>query len=189
MHDDTLFYITSNVSKIEVAKKFLSKYGFNVEAKSADVEEIQSEDIEKIAIHKAQQAYEQLKHPLFVNDAGWYIPALNGFPGPFMKYVDEWFSPEDFLHLMKSKEDKTIMFKEINCYIDKNGYKTFQQSLKGHFVNEVRGPDTFSSLKRVISLSGNGMTIAEWWEEKKAPINEQTLWVEMAEWLKANKTQ
>ncbi|MEO6508456.1 MAG: non-canonical purine NTP pyrophosphatase, partial [Patescibacteria group bacterium] len=74
MKDNTLFYITSNARKVAVAEKFLGPLGFSIQQKNIDLVENQTEDIEKIAIQKAQQAYEQFKHPLFVNDAGWYIP-------------------------------------------------------------------------------------------------------------------
>jgi XTP/dITP diphosphohydrolase len=184
MNNKTLYYITSNVRKIAVAEKFLNPFGFNIVQKTADVVEIQSEDIEKIAIYKAKQAFEQLKHPLFVNDAGWYIPAYKGFPGPFMKYMGEWFAADDWLHLMSNKEDKRISFKEYICYIDETGYKTFLQEEEGHFLTEQRGKKAYQPLDTVITLSPDGKTIAECWDEGISPAGAYLIWKNMAEWVK-----
>ncbi len=184
MNSPTLYYITSNDRKVAVAQKFLSKFGFKVEKKTAEVIEIQSENIEQIAVYKAQMAYKQLKHPLFVNDAGWYIPAYNGFPGPFMKYVGEWFTAEDFLHLMSNKEDRRIQFKEYICFIDENGYKTFIQKKEGQFITEKRGKKAYQPLDQVVTLSPTGKTIAECWDEGISSAGHYTMWEDIAEWLR-----
>lgn len=84
-----LYFISSNPNKIDRAKFFLNPLGLNFQPKEIEIEEIQSYSIEKIAIDKARKAYATIKNPLFVNDHGWGITALNGFPGAYMKYMNQ----------------------------------------------------------------------------------------------------
>ena len=82
-------YITSNPHKIESANRNLSSFNITVEGiKLENIQEIQTDNIEEISINKAKQAYSQINKPLIVSDSGWSIPALNGFPGPLMAYVN-----------------------------------------------------------------------------------------------------
>lgn len=67
----------------------------------------------------AEQAFKILGEPLIVNDAEWNIPALNGFPGPYVRYINEWLSPDDFIVLMSRHEDKKVFYKEVITHIDR----------------------------------------------------------------------
>jgi inosine/xanthosine triphosphate pyrophosphatase family protein len=100
-------YITENNHKFETVGSFFEKQGIEISQKVLPIYEIQSNDGIEIAISKAKQAWEIIKEPLFVNDAFWIIPSLKGFPGPYMKYINDWFEPDDFLKLMNGKNDRT----------------------------------------------------------------------------------
>ena len=77
----TLYYITGNISKFETARGFFGPLGVEIVQKKLDIIEIQSDSTEEIAVDKANKAFSKLKHALIINDSGWYISALNGFPG------------------------------------------------------------------------------------------------------------
>lgn len=177
---DMLHYITSNPDKVRVAKKYLEEFGIHVEQKHLDLTEIQSESIEEIALHKARQAYEKCNHPLFVMDAGWYIPSLNGFPGPYMKYVNDWFSSDNLLALMKDKADRSILYKEVFYYIDENETKQFIGEKSGKILHKPEGEGILSW--KIISLRSDGKSIAQAWKEKAHPVDSYTLWEEFATW-------
>ena len=78
-------YVTGNKNKYENAKKFFEQYNIDVTQQSLSVPETQGSDSIEIATKKAEEAWKQLGKPLFINDATWIIPALKGFPGPYMK--------------------------------------------------------------------------------------------------------
>lgn len=177
-----LYYITSNSDKVRVAKKYLEPLGIQIKGKHLDLIEIQSESIEEIATHKAKQAFNKLQHPLFVMDAGWYIPSLNGFPGPYMKYINHWFTPEDFLSLMKNKQDRTIIYKEVFYYIDEHRQKQFVGEKKGKVLKQSQGEGILSW--KMISLRSDEKSIAKAWEEHAPPVDRYPLWEEFAQWYK-----
>ncbi len=70
-----LTFLTSNQNKIDIARKFLSPFKIDFQIESLDVDEIQSNNYEDIAIKKASAAFSSLKKPLFTTDHFWSIPA------------------------------------------------------------------------------------------------------------------
>ncbi len=174
-------YVTGNKSKVATAQHYLSKKGITVAQERVSIDEIQSENIEEVALDKAKKAYKILQKPLLVNDAGWIIPALNGFPGPFMKYINDWFTAEDFLNLMKDKEDDTVILRDIYVFYDGNDSKTFSYNHKGKFLKEIKGEGRASDM--VISLSESGESVAEEMMKTKDTENYNPFWDDFSKWL------
>ncbi len=180
-----IFYVTSNHHKFNSAKEMLKNHNIVVEQKVIDIPEIQSDSIEEIAIEKAKMAFEEVKQPLFVNDSGWIIPALNGFPGPYMKYINNWFAPEDFISLMKNKTDRTSILRQVIVYIDNGGLKIFENDSVGKILSQPSKVQGRSS-DMVVSFKDN-LSVSE--EKAKGILNikaELQLWKDFANWLKEN---
>lgn len=178
-----LYYITGNQNKIDVARKFLTPLGIEFEPKELDLTEIQSENIEEVAISKAKQAFEILQQPLFTNDHGWSITALNGFPGAYMKYINKWLTADDFIRLMDGKENREAILTEVICFIDEKGTKAFTMQHNGKILDKPQGvgiPGT-----TMISLSDDGISIAKKLETNPSAVENYTLWKELADWYKA----
>ncbi len=180
-----LYYITSNKAKIRVASRFLSPLNVEIEGKQLDLVEIQSDNIEEIARDKARQAYAAINEPLFVNDAGWYITALNGFPGPFMKYVNQWLTADDMLRMMSGHANREVIFKEVVCYVDKNQLKSFVGEIKGKVLDKGTDPNAILSAS-IITLSSSGRSIAESWQQKVPSVDNYDIWQKFADWYSNN---
>ena len=177
-----ILYATSNPNKVESANKNLSS--FKIEVKGIKVEnivEIQSDDIEEISIDKAKKVFQQVKAPLIVSDSGWNIPALNGFPGPLMSYINKWLHSEDFLNLMKTKKDKTIALIECVTYIDNDIVKVFKHKIKGEFLDTAEGEG--SSLDRVITFREDRKSVAKCQNENILSINQIDMWNQLGNYL------
>ena len=97
----SITYVTGNQSKFQNASAFLQAVGVTIHQASASADEIQASTGIEVAIRKAHDAYAQLREPLFINDAEWAVPALGGFPGPYMKYIVGWLTQQDLLKLME----------------------------------------------------------------------------------------
>lgn len=179
-----LYYVTGNSHKFQDAKRYLGEYGIKIEQKVLEIQEIQSDSVEEIAVDKAKKAYEILKKPLFVNDSGWYISALNGFPGPLMHYMSQWLSPQDFLNLMQGKENRDIILKQVNVYYDGTTVQLFIHERIGKIIEETKGEGR--PIDCVTVFLENGLTIAEAKEQSIKPVDEEALWSDLAVWLKEN---
>jgi XTP/dITP diphosphohydrolase len=78
--------VTSNVNKWHEAQRILQR---PVERTALDLEELQAESVSDVALAKAKAAFEILKRPVIVEDAGVELLGLGGFPGPFIKYWEK----------------------------------------------------------------------------------------------------
>lgn len=183
-----IFYATGNQGKFKTAEFMLQSFGVELEQKPLDITEIQAENVEEVALDKARKAFTQVQAPLFISDSGWIIPSLKGFPGPYMKYINDWFQPEDFLNLMKDKEDRKIILRQVIVYVDNNQTKTFIFDSPGRILDKVQGVSGRPS-DRVITLSKGGRSIAEEKEQTTGGFSlegEEELWQDFGNWLKEN---
>lgn len=149
-----MLYITNNKEKIKSARKHFKLLGVELEIKPFDFVEIQG-DVETIALDKARQAFYHFKQPLFVTDYIWDIPSLNGFPGVYMAQVNDWFTPEDFLKLVKPGDK--IVKTGVLCYRDSNRIELFYESKRGSFKELPSGKGT--SIDRVVEFTNTEPTI------------------------------
>lgn len=107
----TISFVTTNNHKFDVLKNALAKYELDLVQEKIDTPEIQDVDLVKIVEFSASWAANKLGKPVLVNDFGYFITGLNGFPGPFSKQVINWFEIEDFARLFSGLEDRSIVVK------------------------------------------------------------------------------
>ena len=184
----TITFITGNPHKLEEAKSVLKNYEIVVESLQFDIEEIQHYNPLEITKAKVRAAYEKAGQSVVVNDSSWEIPALGGFPGGYMKDVANWFTAEDFLALMKDKNDRRIILHDVVAYFDGEQLKLFISDQTGVFINEPRGEGT--SMNQVVSMEDSGgLTIAEEFALRRngAEINPSHFqhWQKFGEWFTA----
>lgn len=111
-----LVYVTGNKIKFQVASQVMKEAGIDLIQVDLQVPEIQSPQVETVVRSSAIWVSQRLDQPFVVTDAGFYIEALNGFPGPFVRYVNEWLSAQDYIHLMDGKEDRRIIVRDCLAY-------------------------------------------------------------------------
>ena len=187
--DNEIHFVTGNQSKFDYAKSIFEEEGINIIKTELDITEVQDSDYLVIAKLKAKEAWDKIKEPLFIHDSCWTIPSLNGFPGPYMRYVNEWFSPSDFISLMKDKKDKTIILRSTVIYIDDKNLKEFSQENHGSFLEQPYSGYSDNSLDAVVSFSKSGKSIAEQKEEGSFVVKKDNLvWGNFVKWLKENNS-
>jgi XTP/dITP diphosphohydrolase len=123
--------VTSNAGKAREASEYLPA---EVRQLEYDYPEIQSSDLEEIAIAGARDAYEEIGEPVFVDDAGLFIDALKGFPGPYSSYVEETLGIERVQRLTAREENQRARFRAIVAYADSEGIETFEGVIRGGIV-------------------------------------------------------
>lgn len=184
---ETLLFVTGNPKKFEDANYLMKSFEIHLEQVALDISEIQSDSAEEITHDKAKKAFEILKKPLFVNDSSWLIPALNGFPGPYMKYINQWFTSQDFINLMAGHDNREIILRDLIVYIDDATTKVFNNDAHGKILKEIRGSYGRPS-DSVISLSTSGLSLVEEAEKGSFLLEpEKKLWEEFASWLRKRK--
>ena len=116
-------FITTNNGKISTLKKILKNNNLNIEviATKLDIYESQANTVNEVSKSKALQAYNILKKSVLVEDTGFYIKALNNFPGVYAKYILSTIGVDGILKLMEGKTDRRAEFYSCTTYINENG--------------------------------------------------------------------
>jgi len=84
-----LLFVTGNRSKLAEARRLAGAAGQALEAVEVDLPEIQSLDMAEVLRAKARHAWESVQRPLVVEETGLELAAMNGFPGPLVKWMLE----------------------------------------------------------------------------------------------------
>lgn len=107
-------YLTTNTLKFSIAKRYFDAVDdCELVQHSFDVPEVQDESCEEIARQAAVFAAKTLGEPCIKLDVGFYIHSLGGFPGPFVKYINDWLSEEDILAMLDKKTDRSAHFTDV----------------------------------------------------------------------------
>ena len=104
-------YLTTNELKFKLAKNYFDELDdYELAQHTFETPEIQDASCEEIARYSAVYAAREIGEPCLKMDAGFFITALGGFPGPFVKYVNEWLSEEKILALLADETDRSAYF-------------------------------------------------------------------------------
>lgn len=176
-------FVTGNAVKFHSAQHIANALGFSIDQGGVDFQELQG-DSEIIARHKAQQAYDQLKKPVVITDDEWVIPGLKGFPGAYMRQINEWLTADDLLNLTRTLTDRRVILRQHAVYQDQHGQQYFVEDVVGVLLPEARGESIYSNLA-ITSFDGGKFSRAEALERGEPLINEDmpTVWHKLATWL------
>lgn len=158
----SLIFATSNKNKFEEAKEIAEKYGVKLEHRNIPYVEIQADDVVDVVKPSAQQASRLLNSPCFVEDAGLFIEALNGFPGPYSAYIYKTLRNRGILKLMEGEENRRAEFVSAVGYCEP-GFepRIFKGKVVGTITNESRGTEGFGFDPIFMPDLGEGGTFAE----------------------------
>lgn len=179
----SVVFATSNKFKFNHAAHMLEPFGITLTREHLDLEEIQA-DGEGICRHKAEQAYAQLKRPVVVNDDSWSIPGLKGFPGAYMKYMNDWLSVEDWLRLTEQLKDRREFLHQHIIYQDEHGQQHFMKEIEAQLLHEGRGQHYYGHLA-ITSFDSGQHSVAELVSSGQPAIDQSvpTAWQLFADWL------
>jgi len=137
-----LVFVTGNSAKAEYLNKFLGEH-FDVKNIKLDIEEVQSLDLHEIAGKKAEAAYKKLNMPVLVEDVSLTFNALNGLPGPFIKWFLQTLGNEGMCKLISAYEDKSAKAEVVFALCDEKGVHVFPGETEGTISEEPRGETNF----------------------------------------------
>lgn len=177
-----ILFVTGNSHKVWQANDILKPFNISVVAKDLPLTEIQSPDPKEIARAKARAAYALGQQALVVCDHSWSFPALNGFPGGYMKDMNHWFEPEDFLALLRDKADRSAILTENIIYIDGSEEREFTTEIHGTVTDEPRGVG-YVACERIVAWEGSDRTIAEHIDaHEHARYTDRSAWIKFGAW-------
>ena len=112
----TIYFATSNEGKVRNAQAALKKFGITVKQIQMDLVESRAEDPAEIAREKAEQAFRELKKPVMVEDSGFFIDALDGFPMTHIKFSLKTLGIQNILKMLRGVTNRRAEWRMTVAY-------------------------------------------------------------------------
>lgn len=135
-----IFFATNNIHKFHEARKVLSEYKIATGMLRVKSLEVQSDSLEEIAKASVIDAFRKCNLPIIVEDAGLFVEALNGFPGPYAAYVYKTIGNKGLLQVMKNVENRKAKFESAvaYCSVQLDSPMCFKGEARGEITKEER---------------------------------------------------
>lgn len=136
----TPLLVTGNPGKLEEARRI-----FAGELRSLDIDlpEIQSLDLEEVVRAKGEEAWRRVGRPLIVEETGLELAALNGFPGPLVKWMLAAIGPEGLAKIALTWGDARTTARCLLFYLDGEREVLAEGVCTGNLVLPARGKRGF----------------------------------------------
>ena len=160
-----IFFATGNIHKFNEARIVLSQHGLAAGMLRLKGMEIQSDNLAEIAASSALQAYKKCHLPVIVEDAGLFVDALKGFPGPYAAYVYKTIGNEGLLKLMKGEKNRKATFRSAIAYCNSEIDDVF--CFEGEAIGELTLQERVTNKKSafgfdpIFQSEGSDKTFAE----------------------------
>ena len=184
-----VFFATGNIHKFNEARSILTGLDIAVGMLRVKDTEIQSDSLKEIAQTSAIDAFKRCGLPVIVEDAGLFIDALNGFPGPYAAYAYKTIGNKGLLKLMQNVKNRKAQFWSAIAYCESSSCAPvcFEGEAEGEItVNERVGSGKSGfGFDPIFQPDGSGKTFAEMTLEEKNGFSHRAKAVRrFAEWYK-----
>ncbi|MBK9290412.1 MAG: non-canonical purine NTP diphosphatase [Bacteroidetes bacterium] len=178
----TLIFATNNKHKLEEIRAIagqnihilsLSEIGF-----SGEIPET-ADTIAGNALQKARFIFEKFNLPVFADDTGLEVEALDGAPGVYSaRYAGQNASyannVKKLLKALSGKENRKARFVTVIALVDGNETLLFEGVVNGHITSDIRGDGGFG-YDPVFLPDGFEKTFAEMSPDEKNKISHRAL--------------
>lgn len=152
-------FITGNQHKADYLAKLLD---IGLDHQKVELDELQSVDLHGIVAHKAKQAYEIIDRPVLVEDVALDFAALDGLPGPFVKFfVEADNGLENMCRMLDGFADRRAVARCAFAYYDGERLEIIAGQLGGMIADAPRGNGGFGWDKIFCPDGYGGRTRAE----------------------------
>ena len=211
----TLTFVTGNKQKLLEVMEIVTKlsgdapFPYDLVSKKIDLPELQGEP-EKIAIEKARLAAKEVGTAVLVEDTSLHFNALNGLPGPYIKWFLEKIGHVGLNNMLAAYADKSA-YAQVRANItlystyaqlcfqsqctfgflespESKVGKVFTGKTNGKIVS-ARGPKTFGWDPVFEPKEGHGKTYAEMLKKDKNAISHRYRALkQFCEWIQSDSS-
>ena len=117
-----IIFFTSNKSKVEWANDLVQSHHLNIQfiQKKIDFSEGRELDVVAIAKNKIIEAASSIKQPFVIEDSGFYIKKLGGFPATHVNFMLQTIGINGLLKLLEgcSGNERIVIMRSAVGYFD-----------------------------------------------------------------------
>jgi XTP/dITP diphosphohydrolase len=158
-------FLSSNVHKISEVEAILGPVGVHIVPATIKIEEIQTEDVQRLVRDKVLKAFERIGRPVFVEHTGLHLPGLNGLPGGLTQIFWDRLQADSFVSLVKNLGSRLVMAKTVIGYCDSRTIHYFEGEVCGTVPDAPAGQRDFQ-WDCVFVPDGFSQTFAELGDKK-----------------------
>lgn len=163
----TWVFVTGNANKHREAEAIL---GRPLERIAIDLPELQAATTQDVALTKAKAAFAMLSRPVIVEDAGFELVGLGGFPGPFIKYWEQLGGLASICKTADGLVDRGAVAVCVLGLCDASGARVVEGRITGTISREPRGEHGFG-WDAIFIPDGHDRTFGEMTAEEKASMS------------------
>ncbi len=168
----SVYFVTKNRAKFLEATRIAVTFGVRLKHLKIEKQEIQADKLSEIASFAAMQAANSSDCSVVSEDAGFFVDALRGFPGPYSSYVHGTLDISGILKLMKNVKQRGACFSAALAYCEPGQRPVcFTGVVRGVVGKEARGAHGFGFDPIFIPLQGDGRTFAEMTTDEKNSLS------------------
>jgi len=162
-----VWLVTENPHKFREARAVLSNHNISLGQIRLPKVEIQSQNLEEIALFAARSIAARVDRPIIVEDSGLFINALNGFPGPYSSYVLRTLGLDGILRLVERARGREAYFQSsIATCLGGRVFKTFSGRVNGVISRRKAGRRGFG-YDPIFALRRDSKTFGQMSESRK----------------------
>lgn len=169
-----LTILTGNENK---AQEFSRLLDVELERLSIELLEIQETDVAVVAQKKAEEGFNRLGRPCFVDDTGLTVHAWGNLPGALVKWFIDNVGNDGFIGMLGETTSREATVTTALGYCDKNGSQVFIGELRGIIASAPRGSNGFG-YDPIFIPEGQSKTFAEMTDDERDAISMRALAVE-----------
>lgn len=158
-------FLSANRHKIDEVQRILAPSHIEVVPVSRKIEELQTEDVDRLVRDKLAKAFAMIGRPLFVEHTGLYLSGLNELPAGLTQIFWDRLGAERLTALVGGLGDRSVTAKTIIGYCDGREIRTFEGAIEGTVPTAPAGPRDFQ-WDCVFVPAGQYKTFAELGAEK-----------------------
>jgi len=179
-------FLSGNKHKLEEVRKILEPAGVEVLAVREKIEELQTEDVERLVRDKLSKAFALIGRPLFVEHTGLYLAGMNGLPAGLTQIFWDKLEADKFTALVQGLGDASVTAKTVLGYCDGRQIHIFSGEIHGMVSATPAGPRDFQ-WDCVFVPNGHTETFAEMGDRKNVISMRRRALDSFAEFLNAAK--
>lgn len=160
-----IIFITGNTGKFNEASQIIPE----IVQQDVDLDEVQSVDPKIVIGKKLEEAKKILQGGIVVEDTSLYLEALNGLPGPLIKWFMKTIGNEGLVKIANSFGNNRATAKVVIGFSNGSDVNFFEGAIEGKIV-EPRGNNGFG-WDPIFEPEGGDKTFAEMNSEEKNKIS------------------
>lgn len=162
--------VSSNPEKIKETEEILKGSKINLIPVNFKIEELQTDDVNRLIRDKILIAFKKIGKPVFVEHTGLYIDYLNGFPGGLTQIFWDTLKEDKFAKIVGGFPDTKLTAKTRIAFCDGKQLYFFEGEVRGTVPKTPRGPRAFQ-WDCVFIPDGENETFAEMGSTRKNLIS------------------